>query len=114
MRAGRNRTTPPRTRSGPTDPGHPGAPHCGRPHRFTPTPPRPSAPLRQEGHVDEFTGRDLGDLAGNHDETIRLGQRRQQMRGPSGRLADGLDQVVAAALITQQLAPQESRALPPR
>ena len=39
-----------------------------------------SAALGQEGDVDDLTGANLLGPAGNHHQTVCLGQRRQQMR----------------------------------
>ena len=82
-RTGRSPTTPPGTRIGPTGFGHPGWAGSRTPHVHV-DPDRRSAALGQEGYVDDLAGADLFGLAGNHHQTVRLGQRRQQMRRRAG------------------------------
>lgn len=65
--------------------GHPQRAYRSRPPRMS-GPARPtihqglSAALGQEGDVRELSGIDLGDVAGHHHQTVRLGQGCQQVR----------------------------------
>ena len=60
---------------------------AGAPPVHEQTPPCRSATLSQKRYVDDLAGADLLRLTGNHDQTVCLGQRRQQVRRGAGRAA---------------------------
>lgn len=86
--------------------GHPQRAYPSRPPRMS-GPARPtihqglSAALGQEGDVHELSGIDFGDVAGHHHQTVRLGQRRQQVRRPTRVVTDCFHQVFATVLVPE-------------
>ena len=54
-----------------------------------------SAALREERDVDDLTGTDLLGLAGDDDQAVCFGQRREQVRRRARRTAESLDEALA-------------------